>query len=257
VSVRKPDDYNRAGHVPHATDIYWVDIANDSSLEQLDSNKTVILYCYFGHASMLSCTILNLLGYRCRSLAFGMMGWNLDALVKEPWDQKADYEVELARDESKESYPLPVITSRQRDARSILKEMARGYLSGEGSPVIPSSDVKGIVDAWGHKEVEYQIVDVRSKRDYEAGHVPHSINIPWAKVAEVRNLKKLDPNRTTIVYSENGQTGQLATTVLSLLGYRAVDMKFGMMDWNSRYIDRTDMWRGAAGYPVEVSEESR
>lgn len=251
VSVRTPDDYDRAGHIPNAINSYWIDTVTDESLARLDSNKTLILYCYYGHGSMLSCTILSLLGYRCNSLDFGMMDWNLDALVKKPWDQKADYEVEAAVNRPKESYSAPVITSNQTDAKSIIKEMARKYLSGEGSPVILSSDVKAIVDDWDHRKVEYQVVDVRSKRDYKRGHVPHSINIPWAKIAEIENLRKLDPSRTIIVYSDNGQTGQLTTTVLSLLGYHAVDMLFGMMDWNKAYVDSHNQWDGVARYPVE------
>jgi rhodanese-related sulfurtransferase len=255
VSVRKPDDYNKAGHIPNAINVYWVDILKDESLARLDPDKTLILYCYYGHSSMLSSTILNLLGYRSRSLNFGMMGWNLDALVKEPWDQAADYDVELTVNSPTEAYPPPVIASEKGDAGSIIKEMALKYFSGEGSPVILSSDVKAIVDEWTHKKAEFQIVDVRSRRNYKAGHVPHAVNIPWAKVADSANLKKLDPKRTVIVYSENGQTGQLATTVLSLLGYRAVDMKFGMMDWNKTQVEKAQLWKSAAGYPVERSPQ--
>ena len=204
---------------------------------------------------MISLTTLSLLGYRCRSLGFGMMDWNLDALVKEPWDQDADYEVETAVNRPKESYPTPVLTSGQTDARSIIKEMAKRYLSGEGSPVILSSNVKAIIDDWGDKRVAYQIVDVRSKRDYRSGHVPHSINIPWSKIAEIKNLKKLDPNRTIIVCSENGQTGILVSTLLSLLGYQAVAMLFGMMDWNKAYVDRSDRWDGVADYLAEYGNQ--
>jgi rhodanese-related sulfurtransferase len=251
VSVRKPDDYSNAGHIPHATNIYWGDIVKDENLARLDSTKTLIIYCYYGHASMLSYTILGLLGYRCHSLDFGMMDWNVSALVKPPWDQEADYEVEGTPNISKETCPPPVIAGQQGDTKSIIKEMARTYLAGEGSPVITSSDVKAIVDDWDHKKAEYQIVCVGSKRDYEIGHVPNSIHIPWADIAEVDNLKKLDPSRTGIVYSDNGQTGQMAATVLNLLGYRAVDMRFGMMDWNKAYVDRSKQWDGVADYPVE------
>ena len=45
VSVRTPDDYDRAGHIPHAINSYWVDILTDESLTRLDLNKILILYC--------------------------------------------------------------------------------------------------------------------------------------------------------------------------------------------------------------------
>ncbi len=251
VSVRKPEDYDSAGHIPHAINNYWVDILTDESIARLDSNKTLVLYCYYGHGSMISLTMLSLLGYNCYSLNFGMMDWNLDALVKQPYDQKADYEVEHTVNRSNQSYSVPVIMTEQTDAKSIIKEMGKKYLSEEGSPVIRSADVKAIIEDWGAKKVEYQLVDVRSSSDYEAGHVPHSVNIPWAKIAEIENLKKLDPQKIIVVYSENGQVGQLATTVLSLLGYHAVNMLFGMMDWNKAYVDSHKQWDGVANYPVE------
>lgn len=251
VSVRKPEDYTNAGHIPHAINIYWIDLLNDSSLAQLDPSKTQILYCYYGHASMLSYTILSLLGYRCHSLDFGMMDWNIGALVKEPWDQKADYEVETTANKPKETYPLPTITSEQSDHKSLIKEMAIKYFAGEGSPIITSSDVKAIIDDWEHKKSEYQIVSVTSRKDYEKGHIPHAINISLEKIAEIDNLTKLNPNRTTIVYSDNGQTGQMAATVLNLLGYKAAALKFGMMDWNRSYVDISQQWDGTATYPIE------
>ncbi len=252
VSVRNPDDYKTAGHIPYAINIYWVDIMKDESLERLDSDKTLILYCYYGHGSMISLTMLSLLGYESHSLDFGMMDWNLDALVKEPWDREADYEVEKAVNMQRESYPLPTIESHLPDAGSIIKERARAYLAGAGSPIIRSSSIKGIVDDWDHKKAEYQIVDVRSKVDYEAGHVPRAINIPWTEIADTKNLRKLDPHRTVITFSDNGQTGQLAATVLNLLGYNAVNMLFGMMDWNKAYVDSPRQWDGAAGYRIAV-----
>ncbi|OGC95009.1 MAG: hypothetical protein A2W25_02495 [candidate division Zixibacteria bacterium RBG_16_53_22] len=253
VSVRNPDDYDTAGHIPNVINIYWVDIVTDENLARLDSSKILILYCYYGHASMISGTILSLLGYKCRSLDFGMMTWNMDALVKAAWDQEAGYEVESDLNKPTEPHAPPIIKSSQGEARAIIKEMARKYFAGEGSPVITSSDVKAIVDNWNRRGAEFQIVDARSKSDYESGHIPHSINIPWASIAESENLRHLDPKRTSIVYSENGQTGQLATTVLSLLGYKAVNMKFGMMDWNKLLVDSSQLWQGAAGYPIERS----
>ncbi|UCD94298.1 MAG: rhodanese-like domain-containing protein [Candidatus Zixiibacteriota bacterium] len=252
VSVRKPFDFYNVGHIPNAINVYWTDIVKAGPLFRFHPKKTLIIYCYYGHASMISCTILGLIGYRCHSLNFGMMDWNVDALVKAPWDGVADYKTETIVRESKESFPLPVVESEHVDAKIIVQEMARRYFGGEGSPVIAASDVKAIVDDWEQRKGEYQIIDVRSKADYEFGHIPYSINIPLAHVAEIENLRKLDPDQTIIVYCENGQSGEIAATVLNLLGYHAVDMIFGMMEWNKSLVDTLKQWDGAADYPVET-----
>jgi rhodanese-related sulfurtransferase len=252
ISVRNPDDFNKAGHIPNAINIYWPEIVADENLARLDSGKTLIFYCYYGHASMICCTILDLLGYKGLSLNFGMMDWNIGALVKAPWDQVANYETESTIHDPHEIFPLPIIKSNLADVRSIIVERARHYFGGEGSPVISTADVKVIVENWGERKSKCQIVDVRSKIDYEKGHVPNSFNIPCNRIAEIENLKRLDPGRTVIVYSENGQTGEIAATVLNLLGYHALDMKFGMMDWNKSRVDNAKLWHGAADYPVEI-----
>jgi len=250
VSVRRPEDYGQAGHIPNAINMYWVSTVTDENLALLDSTRTLILYCYYGHGSMISATILGLLGYECYSLDLGMMNWNLAALVKEPWDRQADYPVEIAERETMESYPAPVLISHRTGARGIILEMARAYFSGEGSPVIRSGDVKAIVEDWDRKGTEYQLVDVRSAEEYRKGHVPHSIHIPWKDIARMEILEKLDPGRTIIVCSDNGQTGQLAATALNLMGYRTVNMLFGMMDWNRAHVARHRQWKGPAGYAV-------
>jgi rhodanese-related sulfurtransferase len=251
VSVRKSDHYKKAGHIANAINIYWVDMMRDECLNRLEPDKTLVHYCYYGHGSMITSTILNLLDYRCYSLDFGMMDWNLDALKKQPWDQTSDYEVEITVNKSRKTYPVPKIESNYTDAKSIVEEMAEKYLAIEGSPVIRSSDVKTIIDNWDNRKAEFQIVDVRPKIKYKRGHAPYSINIPWVKIADIESVTKIDPQRTVIVCSENGQTGQLVTTVLNLLGYQAVNMLFGMMDWNKEFVDSHNQWDGVASYPVE------
>jgi rhodanese-related sulfurtransferase len=252
VSVRNPDDFSGAGRIPNAINIYWLEIVADESLAKLDSGKTLILYCYYGHASMICCTILDLLGYKSFSLNFGMMDWNLGALVKAPWDRAADYQTETTIHEPRETFPLPIINSSLADLKEILVQQAKRYFGGEGSPVISSSDLIAIIDNWGEEKTNYQIVDLRSKADYENGHIPYSFNIPCNQIAEIEYLRRLDPGRTIIVYSENGQTGEIGATLLNLLGYNALDLKFGMMDWNESYVVKAKLWDGTADYPVEI-----
>ena len=251
ISVRKPEDFKDAGHIRNAINIYWVDILADESLKKIDADKTQILYCYYGHGSILCSTILSLMGYDCYSLEFGMMDWNLDALVKEPWDMTADYEIETTVNLPQKLYPVVIIESNQTDPRTVIKEMALKYFGGEGSPIMRSADLKEILDDWSHNKNEYQVVDVRPKRNYETGHIPHAINILWTEIANIENLTKLDPQKTAIVCSDNGQEGQLAATILNLLGYKSINLLFGMADWNKEYADINHRRDGIADYPID------
>jgi rhodanese-related sulfurtransferase len=98
------------------------------------------------------------------------------------------------------------------------------------------------------------IVSVRSAEHYALGHVPGAINIPWNQIAKPENLAKLPTDRQIVAYCYTGHTGQVAATVLKVLGYDVVNLKYGMMGWTenddvlgtSRYDPAT-----APDYPVE------
>lgn len=251
ISNRESDHYNNDGHIPHSINIVWTDVIVEEKLLLLDQNKTQIFYSYYGCDSMLVTTITSLLGYQCKSLDFGMMDWNRDALVKESWDQNSDFSVEVIVNEGLETYSSPVILSERTDIKNIIKDQVNKYFSRKTSHIIRSEYVKEIIAFWENKKNEYQIVDVRQNFNYTTGHVPHAINIHWLEIVDTENLHKLDPEKTLIIYSENGQTGQLATTALNLLGYQAVNILFGMMDWNRSFVSNRYCWDGIANYPVD------
>jgi len=231
VSVRSPDDY-AVGHVPGAINIPWKTIADDASLAQLDADKQ-IAYCYTGHTGQVADTILAVLGYDTLNMKFGMMGWtdDPDVLATTPFDcAPPNYDTEDTPNDLPADNELPVIATGEMDVVAIAKAQAQAYLGSGLGPVISVTDVKMIIDDPGQAD-DYIIVSVRSADDYAVGHVPGAINIPWRTIAEVDNLEKLDPDKTIIVYCYTGHTGQVACTVLNLLGYEAKNMKFGMMGW--------------------------
>lgn len=94
---------------------------------------------------------------------------------------------------------------------------------------------------------------MRKSENYEKGHIPHAINIFWKTLADSANLRMIDPAKTTIVYCHTGHTGQIASTLLNLLGYNALNIKHGMMDWNALHVSESMAWDGVADYPVELT----
>ena len=106
------------------------------------------------------------------------------------------------------------------------------WLAGLASPVITADQVKAIIDD-PNQAKNYQIISVRKADDYAKGHLKGAINIPWKEIANKENLAKIDPAKKVITYCYTGHTGMVAAMVLNLLGYDAVDMKYGMMGWTS------------------------
>ncbi|WP_018249584.1 rhodanese-like domain-containing protein [Orenia marismortui] len=96
------------------------------------------------------------------------------------------------------------------------------------------------VEAISPKETEeklakanVQILDVRTKEEYNQGHIPNSINI---EVTEVENnLDKINKNNEIITVCASGMRSNRAAKKLVDLGYEKVkNMKGGMMAWKGK-----------------------
>jgi rhodanese-related sulfurtransferase len=65
------------------------------------------------------------------------------------------------------------------------------------------------------------IIDVRSKREFESGHIDGSINIPVDELTN--NLNKLkDKSKTIIACCASGMRSASATSILKASGYTQV-----------------------------------
>lgn len=65
-----------------------------------------------------------------------------------------------------------------------------------------------------------QIIDVRTKMEYNAGHYPGAINIPVLSINEETTKNLL--NRRTLVYCNTGQRARFASKKLNELGFSEV-----------------------------------
>lgn len=67
---------------------------------------------------------------------------------------------------------------------------------------------------------QLQIIDTRSKKQYETSRVKGAIHIPLAELRD--RLLELDKNVTTITYCNKGVTGNAAQNILLNKGFREV-----------------------------------
>jgi rhodanese-related sulfurtransferase len=256
VSVRSAEHY-ALGHIPGAINIPWKQIADPESLAQLPTDRQIVVYCYTGHTGQVATTVLRVLGYDAINLKFGMMGWSLnDEVVVAtrfgPDTDQRDYPVETTANEATETYDYPVLDTGADDATEIVRVAAATALA-DWSPTISADALFDNLND-GDTTNDPFIVSVRSADHYALGHIAGAINIPWNQIAKPENLAKLPTDRQIVTYCYTGHTGQVAATVLRILGYDAVNLKYGMMGWTmddevlatSRYDPAT-----SPDYPVE------
>lgn len=96
------------------------------------------------------------------------------------------------------------------------------------------------------------IVSVRKPEDYALGHVPGAINIPWKTIADdpVGRFGEPDGTQTIVDYCYTGHTGAIAAGVLNLLGYTAMNLKYGIVSWTTDPVART-----AAGVEPDLTHD--
>lgn len=75
------------------------------------------------------------------------------------------------------------------------------------------------------------LIDVRSKQEYEEGHLEGSINIPVYDIENSAKIKLKDKTKTIILYCASGHRSKSAKEILEKLGYENVyHLKNGLND---------------------------
>ena len=65
-----------------------------------------------------------------------------------------------------------------------------------------------------------QVLDVRERDEYEAGHIPGSVNVPWHDIDAIP--EGIDPSERVLVICASGQRAGTAASLLQRLGARDV-----------------------------------
>jgi len=236
LSVRAAEAFD-IGHIPGAVNIPWKTVANTDSIAQLSVDDEIVAYCYTGHTGQVATTILSALGFDVLNLKYGMTSWTQNPTVRianafRDGIDSNDFPVETTENTLPADNEFPVLdVSVSTDPEEIARAAAEAYLTRDGmAPVISAQSLFDLIND-GDPANDPVIVSVRGADHYALGHIPGAINIPWTTIADCDNLSKLPTDRQIVVYCYTGHTGQAASTALNMLGYDAVNMKFGMMAW--------------------------
>ena len=80
------------------------------------------------------------------------------------------------------------------------------------------------------KKKGMMILDVRTDKDYERGHIPGAIHVPLSDIGD--KIKKLKKDKELVVYCENGNRSIWAIKRLMGMGYKKLfNLKGGYLAW--------------------------
>ena len=92
---------------------------------------------------------------------------------------------------------------------------------------ITAEEAKRIIDS----EEGYIILDVREQDEYDAGHIPGAILIPYTQIAEKAEEVLTDKEQLILVYCRSGRRSKIAAEALVELGYTNIKEFGGIIDW--------------------------
>ncbi|UCD08001.1 MAG: rhodanese-like domain-containing protein, partial [Dehalococcoidales bacterium] len=256
------------GHIPSAIHIPWRKITQLKMLTSLPRDRRIVVCSNTGQTGGQAATILSVMGYEAVNLKWGMTSWTRERkAAPDRYDQERDIiwqnrsyrNTVTINHESNETYVFPVIHSDGKTPSAVVWSAADDYLGdfrpanisatalydplfeyfgpfsmspfeeeGKDMLVIPFGYVPSKNEEWF--EWPY-VLDVREPDIYLNGHIPGSINIPWYDIFKTEFLCKLPSDRRIVVCSETGHTSAHIVALLNILGYEAVNLKWGMSGW--------------------------
>ncbi len=89
---------------------------------------------------------------------------------------------------------------------------------------------------------DVQIVDVRERYEWDAGHIAGAIHVPLQALMAGAERGRVDPSRPVVAVCRVGNRSELATVMLQARGYDAANLEGGMEAWER------------AGLPFESSD---
>lgn len=76
------------------------------------------------------------------------------------------------------------------------------------------------------------ILDVRTPKEFNEGHIPNAINIDYRSDAFMDSIKKLNKDKKIAVYCRSGGRSKLAAKKLIETGFDVFELNKGIMNWS-------------------------
>jgi rhodanese-related sulfurtransferase len=281
------------GHIPSAVHIPWRKITQLKMLTSLPRDRRIVVYSNTGQTGGQAAAILSVMGYDAVNLKWGMTSWTRESKAAPDryshekdiiWQNRSYRNTVTIHHESDETYPFPVLRTDATTPSAVIWSAADEYLGDYRTANISATALydplfeyfgpfavspyeedgnEMLVIPFGYRPSENEewfdwpyVIDVRENNIYLKGHIPGSLNIPWYKVFKTENLRKLPVDQRIVVCSETGHTGAHITALLNILGYEAINLKWGMSGWSlkpesgAREFNRYNEERDCMDYPI-------
>lgn len=253
----QPDAYT-AGHIPGSFPVMWRQIADSTYLRKLDKSRQIAIISDTGQTGAQVTAILGVLGYDTIDMMWGMTAWTSDQIAAPGkydkdrdtvWDWGGSYRAVCPISEPADIYPFPAIDNTDsKDRFEIIQAAAMAYLHSGKRENMSALELYHALHFEELREPLFFftnpvnptenpfsvpfILDVRTDESYENGHLCGTLHFYYKDLFKPENLARLPPDRQILVYSDTGHESGAVTALLNMLGYDAINLKWGIAGWS-------------------------
>jgi len=80
------------------------------------------------------------------------------------------------------------------------------------------------------------ILDVRTQSEFNEGHIPNAILLPYNDIKDKAKIILLDMDQVILVYCRSGRRSELAAKDLIDMGFTSVYDFGGIIDWTGEVV---------------------
>ena len=102
---------------------------------------------------------------------------------------------------------------------------------------------------------DFQLIDVRTPEDFEAGSIGDAVNVPIAKIVSADTLASLPDDRMLLVYSNGSENAAKAAVMLRLAGFDAHLLVGGYAAWHEKILNPDISAAALDGESLEIAEQ--
>ena len=118
--------------------------------------------------------------------------------------------------------------------------LVSGFSLASAAPKVPvlasTLDEKGLIALLAQKDAKPLLLDVRTQEEYDAGHIPGAILLPYDEIAA--KFREADKGRPIVVYCRSGHRSGIARTTLLGLGFTNVSDFGPYTKWTGKLATR-------------------
>jgi rhodanese-related sulfurtransferase len=244
IDIRSSNDF-ATGHIAGAVN---TTLGNVLDTAANSGGKPIIVVCYTGQSAGHAVVALRLSGYSdARVLLFGMSSWNADfdswtANIGDIAVGHANWTTDATA--ALQEFGQPTISTSATNGADILADQVDAMLAGgfqgvNASDVLASPESYFINNYWAQTDVDTY------------GHIAGAYRIKENLTLAAGGFGNLDPSETIVTYCWTGQTSSVVTAYLTVLGYDAKSLKFGV---NAMIYSQlaAHQWTEPGDYPYET-----